>query len=184
MTPLPAFGNWHDLCCSQNGQYVTTVQTNNGYVFVSTDFGASWDQAQSAPQTNWTAITCNHIGQIQTAAVTGGKMHLSADFGVTWRVAPSSPTLQWGALAGDATGQRLLAAAVVTTANNTSGEQTSRGAVYQSVDFGSTWVETSDPAEGGEVGRWSAVTSDNAGLVFAASSYGGQIYYSICDDGE
>ena len=63
-----------------NGQ--SAVAT--GFVYKSTDFGASWTEVTVAGQRNWSNIICNSTGSIVLAAVSADRLYRSTDGGSSW----------------------------------------------------------------------------------------------------
>ena len=53
-----------------------------GYIYTSTDYGATW--TQRADSRNWRGIAIAADGKYQTAVVYGGYIYTSTDYGATW----------------------------------------------------------------------------------------------------
>ena len=66
---------------NNSGQYQTAV-VYGGYIYVSSDYGATW--VQKGTSTSWWGISISSTGQYQTAVVYGGYIYVSSDYGATW----------------------------------------------------------------------------------------------------
>jgi len=53
-----------------------------GYIYVSTDYGATW--TTKGISVNWNGIAMDNSGKYQTAVVSSGYIYISSDFGATW----------------------------------------------------------------------------------------------------
>ena len=77
--------SWFDVAMSSTGERIVAIGAPGG-IFLSEDFGASWEQFADAPDdANYQAVASNSDGQYLAAAISGGPIFMSRDFGVTWR---------------------------------------------------------------------------------------------------
>lgn len=153
VVPEPALGAWNAIACSTSGVVIAALK--NGRLDVSTDYGASWTDRESARQ--WQAVGCSEDGRKMVAVPYNGHIYTSTDFGTNWTARAS--VLNWSGVASSGSGIKL--AAVVYG-----------GQIYTSDDSGETWT----PRENNRA--WIAVACSAAGDVIAAVVRGGQIYVS------
>lgn len=161
-TQLAAVENHYD---SQSGQDV-------GYIYISTDSGATWTEQPAAGVRNWQLITSSSSGTRLAAAVSGGSIYTSADSGVTWTEQPAAGARRWGSITNSADGMKL-------TVVDRFGANGLDGYVYTSNDGGVTWTEHTELGKG----NWCSVTSSADGMKLAVVSgcdmwNGGHIYTS------
>jgi hypothetical protein len=69
-----------------DGQYQITAELG-GYIYVSTDYGETWNQKGELD--NWIGVDISKDGKYQVAVPYGGQIVISSDFGATWsRIGP------------------------------------------------------------------------------------------------
>ena len=100
------------VACSADGTRVVGVQNNDGYIFTSTNSGATFTQT-SAPQCYWLFLTSSSDGaELAAVGQTGQpgpiQIYTSGDSGNTWRLT-SATQAGWAALPSWADGTRLVA---------------------------------------------------------------------------
>ena len=123
--------NWQGISLSSTGQYQTAV-VNGGFVYRSTNYGATWTQTSAGPgeAQSWNQVSISATGQYQTVVygdINGGGVVISNDYGVTWtNTTPQTNT--WVSVSISATGQYQA------ILNNS--------AIYISNNFGNTWKNT------------------------------------------
>jgi len=75
------------LSCSASGQYVI-AGTDGGQVWISSDYGANWSQANLYPSgaTNWDCVAVSSGGQHMFAGNSAGSLYsyYSTDYGANW----------------------------------------------------------------------------------------------------
>ncbi|MDB5160334.1 MAG: glycosyl hydrolase [Candidatus Saccharibacteria bacterium] len=152
--------NWNCLASSADGTKLAAT-AGTGYIYTSTDSGATW-AAQTAPDLqNWQAITSSADGTKLAAAVFGGYIYTSADSGLTWTQQTGSTSQNWWAMTSSPNGM-ILAACV------------SAGYIYTSIDGGVTWTQqTASPTPG-----WTSITMSADGTRLAAVAGVGYVYTS------
>jgi photosystem II stability/assembly factor-like uncharacterized protein len=89
-TDTSALPSWKGLAMSADGQYIT-VNSYNGKMFVSSDFGGTWTEAKLSDGTNtgaksFTSCAMSANGKFQTAVVESGYLYRSDDYGATFSV--------------------------------------------------------------------------------------------------
>ena len=69
--------NWLGVAMSGDGQYQCALSyqqepesVSSGYVYQSTDFGATWSRNLSLPQDEWTSTAVSKDGKTQTVVAT------------------------------------------------------------------------------------------------------------------
>ena len=78
----------------ESGKYQTAV-INGGYIYRSTDYGVTWNQATSDTSRSWNSVAMSSDGKFQTAVDYGGYIYRSTDYGVTWNQVTSDATRGW-----------------------------------------------------------------------------------------
>jgi len=119
---------------SASGQYQTALEDENdeGYIYVSTDFGSTWLKKDSQYRI-WQYVSMSASGQYQTAIFRNpDSVYLSADFGNTWTTKFEIIGRDFTSVAVSASGQYQ----VICESNQQSNGNTN---VYASNDFGNNW---------------------------------------------
>ncbi len=98
-----------------------------GYLYKSTDGGATWTELTSAGSRNWSSIQCSSTGKYVIATVHVGFIYISTDGGTTWTEATSGGSRAWdqGIVSEDGTKFAAIAFS---------------NYVYVSTNGGSTWT--------------------------------------------
>lgn len=136
-----------------NGQYMAAGQGRNrnpvtaGYIYTSSDYGATWTQRSRYGY--WSAIGHSHNGQYLLAVEQYGKAYRSNDYGVGWfeinnfpapdpYLTPLTPLqiLPFTAVALSSTGQYQ----VITTNLARYSDGNTYSNIFVSSDFGQTWT--------------------------------------------
>ncbi len=139
-----------------------------GYIYTSTDSGATWTERRSAGSRNWGSITSSADG-IKLAALVypdhdgsasyPGYVYTSTDGGVTWT--ERKTVWDWYGIKSSADGTTLAAV--------------SNGYIQISTDSGVTWTWIQPSAERR---NWSGIAISADGAKLAAVVKGGYIYTS------
>lgn len=196
--------NMSALAGSADGSHLVGG-ANGGYVYTSTDYGATWIKHTSLGIGAWFSASSDASGQNIAVGDYNGYIYTSTDGGTTWSSHSSaSGAHKWSGMASDATGMHLVAASggsyiytssnggLTWTADKSSGSHYwgsvasdasgmnlvavyQNDYIYRSTDGGATWTTLS----GSGVRRWSGVTSDASGYKLAATDNGGYIYTSL-----
>ncbi|MEO6109755.1 MAG: prepilin-type N-terminal cleavage/methylation domain-containing protein [Candidatus Saccharimonadales bacterium] len=123
----PGMKNWKAVASSADGTKLAAV-VNSGFIYTSTDSGATWTQRDSSR--SWTNVASSADGT-KLVATTYGFIYTSTDSGATWTQRASGQ--YWESIASSANGTILYA-----------GTST----VSMSTDSGVTWTVTSAPFAG------------------------------------
>lgn len=158
---LSDFSASSTLATSGDGQ-VVAVPFYSGPVFVSTDYGVSFDQVTTG-NNFWTSVAVDSNVGNQIALTNGlGTVSISTSYGQNWTVL-QAPDYPWQTITSSADGQYLAAAFE------------GSDSIFMSPDFGATWTQYE--ADSTQY-NWIAVVSDAAGEQLASIVYGGYIYGS------
>ena len=136
VTKIPNSRLIRGICCSSNGMNVAFADSSfdggTGYVWTSTDGGATFTRQGAAGIRVWRTIACDISGTKLVTAnfATGGYIYTSNDSGVTWTERTGAGTAQWYGVACSADGTKIAAAS-----NNA-------GRVWVSLDSGATWTQS------------------------------------------
>jgi hypothetical protein len=151
------------------------AEQNNGYVFISTNFGATWTLT-SAPSNNWSSVASSFDGKILVAANgaynQASSIFTSTNYGVTWTQQTNLPSINnFGAwVASSSEGSNLIAV---------------QNHIYTSADCGRTWIQHTNPSSSAI--NWIGVASssdcskllavdhlagNNLGYIYTSSDYG------------
>jgi hypothetical protein len=139
---------------SASGKYQTAItNTDNNtdtYLYVSSDFGNTWNGVQSIPKIVLTYVSLSASGQYQTVTgffvpptldappIAGDFIYVSSDFGVTWTKSNSLQNM-WYCVSLSASGQYQTAVGI----GIPEGEGRPPGDfIYVSSDFGLTWAKS------------------------------------------
>jgi hypothetical protein len=162
-SPIPVTTrNWYSITSSSDGTKLAAVVWN-GYIYTSTDSGATWAARIAPGYRNWRSITSSSDGTKLAAGVSGGYIYTSTDSGATWTTnSNSSGSRFWYAITSSSDGTKL--AAVIYG-----------GYIYTSTDSGATWTTNSNSSGSRD---WYSITSSSDGTNLAAVIYGGYIYTS------
>jgi hypothetical protein len=139
---------------SASGKYQTAItetdQNIDTYLYVSSDFGNTWNGVQSIPKIKLKSVSLSASGQYQTVVgifvhvtldappIVGDFIYVSSDFGVTWT---KSNSLQnyWTSVSLSASGQYQTAVGI----GILEGESPPPGDfIYVSSDFGTSWTKS------------------------------------------
>lgn len=166
-------GNWEAFASSANGNILVGVE-NGGYIYVSTDGGATWDQRTSAGNEGWYTVAVSASGKRMVAAErigTGGQLYTSTDYGVTWTERTTAGARNWQSVASSNDGMTLAA----TDGTN----------AYVSQDGGANWAEyvVATPHSWRRI----AMSADGTKLMAVSTSstgYGDGYIYTSTDGGQ
>jgi hypothetical protein len=92
-----AYG-WLGAAMSATGQYI--VLCTNGYVYVSSNYGASFTAITAIGAAYWTSVSISASGQYIWAVVNNGSAFTSGNYGSTWSSASGVPTVSQVAVSG------------------------------------------------------------------------------------
>lgn len=133
-TKLPLDLSWFSVDMSGNGSVIIAVAYGNG-IYLSSDYGTNWNIVESE-HVLCTAVTIDDSGKHIAAVEYLGTIHTSDDSGTTWKTVDTLPRQkEWITIDSDSTGQYLVAGITAS----------SRGGIFLSNDFGSSWQQSSAP---------------------------------------
>ncbi|MCX6854660.1 MAG: tandem-95 repeat protein, partial [Verrucomicrobia bacterium] len=157
-------GYWTGVACSTNGQVVIGGNADFGYLYTSTDSGATWATHLTDGLRGWGGVAASADGTVLAAAsyaVNSGsnpdRIYISTNSGQSWT--PRGPTAFWVGVACSSDGTKLVA-----TADN--------GQIHTSTDSGLTWTARESTRNWGRV-----VSSADGNTLLTTAS--GVIYRTI-----
>ncbi|MBF0464470.1 MAG: hypothetical protein HQK88_09540 [Nitrospirae bacterium] len=157
--------NWYSIASSSDGKRLAAV-VRNGYIYTSTNSGASWTAQTNAGSRNWYSITSSSDGTKLTAGVWNGYIYTSADSGATWTEQTNAGSRDWNSISSSSDGTKLAAV----------DEGGAIGYIYTSTDSGATWTQRTSAGST----NWCSITSSSDGTKLATTvcSSSGYIYTS------
>lgn len=127
--PADAQNCWSSMACSANGSKLVVAATN-GPIWLSTNAGANWFNADISPQV-WTGVAESADGSSIVAVAQNGPIYISTNSGSAW-TSNTVPPYPWGSVTISADGTKL---AVVAMTN---------GIIFFSTNSGGTWTMLSN----------------------------------------
>jgi len=111
-TPRTSAGQHYSLVSitsSSDGTKLAAVD-NNGFIYTSTDSGATWTQQTNAGRRSWSSITSSSDGTKLAAVVSSnGYIYTSIDSGATWTQQTSAGQRTWQSITSSSDGTKLAA---------------------------------------------------------------------------
>jgi photosystem II stability/assembly factor-like uncharacterized protein len=159
-SPVAISASWWGLIASSSDGTKLIAAVDPGYIYTSTDSGASWTARTAAGSRSWRGMSSSSDGTKLAATVDGGRIYTSIDSGVNW-TEQTATNRNYRVITSSADGTKL--AAVVWS-----------DYIYTSTDSGVNW--TRQTAAGSRL--WLSITSSSDGTKLAAVDYGGYIYTS------
>lgn len=154
-------GKWVASASSSDGQRIV-VAKYDGYLYTSTDGGATWIERRGAGARPWTALASSANGLCLAATTLNGYIYTSIDGGVTWVEQTTSNMQNWSDLASSIDGNTLVAVEY-------------DGYIHVSIDAGASWM----PSISAMMRPWQAATVSGDGSKIVAAESGGYIYVSV-----
>jgi len=106
-------GFWTGVACSSSGQVVIGGNGDFGYLYTSTDYGATWTAHLTDAVRGWGGVAASSDGSVLAAAsyarASGSipdRIYISTDSGATWTA--RGPTAFWTGVACSADGTKLV----------------------------------------------------------------------------
>jgi len=201
---------WYSVSLSATGQYQSanvTDQTSVGiynYIYVSSDYGATWISITSTGTQDWRSISISASGKYQTALGYNTSIYVSSDYGSNWSAVTSVGGKIWYSTCISASGQYQFALTNSTlylssdygfnwsiALSNTAGGSLTHVAVcasgqyvfvpvngvtssYGSEDFGKNWILNTIPTSIG----FQSTSISATGQYIVAGTYGDGVYIS------
>ncbi len=108
--------SWYSIASSSDGTKLAAV-VMGGYIYTSTDGGATWTEQTSSGSRQWYSIASSSDGTKLAAVVVGGYIYTSIDGGATWTEQTSSGSRWWYSIASSSDGNKLVAGTGVDNRN-------------------------------------------------------------------
>jgi len=149
-TPVDTNRNWSAIRVDNSGANMIACVAE-GNIYISQNYGETWDPSLTAGERNWSTVFCNSSFSYLVAAEYGGFIRYSNDQGNSWSVASGSGSTarNWVKIVGKPASSALVA---ITRDDN----------IYYSLD-GITW----NPSTGAPVANWADVTWGFGGVCVA-----------------
>jgi hypothetical protein len=168
---------WVGIASSSDGTKLVATDigtnANGGYIYTSTDFGATWTQRgiarnyyPIASSSDGTKLVTADYPSFDYTEPDRGYIYTSSDSGVTWDERTSAGSRWWQSITSSSDGTKLAAV-------------TWEDYIYTSTNSGVTWVERTN--SGQRIWLGIASSSDGTKLVataFGSNAAGGYIYTS------
>ncbi|NTW33029.1 MAG: hypothetical protein HGB12_10445 [Bacteroidetes bacterium] len=100
--------SWNGIAMSSDGK-IQTASVYNGYIYVSTNYGATWTQRGTSKQ--WGNVAMSADGKIQTTYEYHGYIYCSSDYGITWTQKTTDAARYWNDVAMSSDGKIQTAVA-------------------------------------------------------------------------
>ena len=156
--------NWQSVAISADGKYQSAVANTADYIYISSDYGDTWQQKASS--LNWFKIAMSADGKYQTASTYNtpfGYLYTSDNYGHTWTQIPTNETsIQDIAMSSDGKIQIFVT-------YTTSEYKISR-------DYGKTWTNGTVNSTSGVKGV--AISSDGKYITIVGAGGNDRIYTS------
>jgi photosystem II stability/assembly factor-like uncharacterized protein len=162
--------NKRDVAASSDGVKIAIVGSP-GYIYTSSNMGASWTQRTSDVERMWNSVTSSSDGTKLAAVVYNGYIYTSNDSGVTWIERTSAGSRSWQSIVSSSDGTKLYA----------SDDTLNTGGIYISTDSGVTWVKST--GAGNRSFRSIASSPDGTKLIAGVGNWGGGYIYTSNDSG-
>jgi photosystem II stability/assembly factor-like uncharacterized protein len=163
LSPPSNYG-WTGVSISASGQYQYIAGGREGTdrVYLSIDYGSTWNIAISETNISTFGISCSANGQYVFLAGSNGYLFVSQDFGTNWNVTNTSAGAEdWRYVSVSASGQYQFVAAT-------------NGYLYISSDYGNTWNRITSLG----IKNWLGVAISASGQYLTAVVNNGYIYTS------
>jgi photosystem II stability/assembly factor-like uncharacterized protein len=145
---------WKTVAASADGSIIWAAE-ESGYVYYSTDAGATFTVKTNSGNRAWRSICCSSDGTIVYAAATGGQVYKSINTGSSWAVPTGCPNASWNSVACADDGIKFVAT-------------NSFGYIWVS-DDGATMTEYTTMTKG----NYTADISGDGTIIYAAKNGGG-----------
>jgi hypothetical protein len=163
-TAKQSIRNWQAVAISADGKYQSAVANAADYIYISSDYGDTWQQKASA--LNWFKIAMSADGKYQTASTYNspfGYLYTSDNYGHTWTQIPTNEiSIQKIAMSSDGKIQIFVR------------YTTSEYSI--SIDYGKTWTNGTVNSTSGVKGV--AISSDGKYITIVGAGGNDRIYIS------
>jgi photosystem II stability/assembly factor-like uncharacterized protein len=137
----------------------SSISSANGYIYTSTDSGASWNREMSDITRNWSSVASSSDGTKLIAGVYNG--YLYTKISNIWSARMNDLSRNWSSVSSSYYGTMMVASVY-------------NGYLYTSTDFGFNWT----PRMTDLSRNWSSVTSSSDGATLFATVMSGKLYTS------
>lgn len=147
---------------------------SGGYVYLSTDKGATWNPVPSLGKNEWTGAALSSDGskmvvsEYTSASGSTGYIYTSSDSGATWTERTSAGARYWQGVTSSADGSKLAAVIHTLTGSDTK--------VFTSQDAGATWSERTITPE--STNNFMSIASNSNGSKIAVAGRNDSVYIS------
>ena len=103
--------DWQSVSISQTGQYQTICAQYSNNIYISNNYGASWNPILiTSSYSNFYSVSVSGNGQYQSAVVNGigGLIYISNNYGVNWSYVSNITAGNWTSVAVSTNGQYIL----------------------------------------------------------------------------
>ena len=164
---------WYSISSNSDGSLLFAVDNDNyfprengsgGFIYRSSDFGATWETVTVAGQHIWTSISVSPDGLNVIASAYRNHIYTSNDGGITWydRGSPDDTPNGQGVSAFPSAAQSFDGIHIIALENG----DADGGNIFASGDGGRSWSGTESPYT-----NWQSVTSNSDGSRLAAIAY-------------
>lgn len=155
--------SWSGASASTNGTSLALVdQRTSGYVYKSSDSGATWvTHKQATGSQQWSATSMSGDGtRIALVGAVADAIHTSSDSGATWTSRTGAGSETWASISMSTDGSKIVAA------------DNSAGYIWLSSDYGATWSSRT----GTGTQDWLAVALSGSGNVILGGTNAGYVW--------
>ncbi|MEO8691848.1 MAG: choice-of-anchor U domain-containing protein [Candidatus Saccharimonas sp.] len=171
--PSTASKEWRAAASDSTGKFLAAAY-NNGDIFTSNDYGATWKDVSTTTDTatankQWYYMASNASGQRLVAVARSGDIWTSSNYGDTWTnvgttTDAATHNKDWIAVTSDSSGQYLAVGM-------------NGGGLWTSNDYGQTWTDRS-VANSSLAQSWRTMASSASGKYLVAGVNNGDIWTS------
>ena len=155
--------SWSGASASTNGTSLAIVdQQLSGYVYTSSDSGATWvTHNQATGSQKWNATSMSGDGtRIALVGVVADAIYVSSDSAATWTSRTGAGSHAWAAISMSTDGSKIVAA------------DSSAGYIWLSSDYGATWSSRT----GTGLQNWLSVAISGSGNVILGGTNAGYVW--------
>lgn len=159
--------SWSSIASSYDGKRLTAC-VRDGYIYTSSDYGATWKERTAAGSRYWCSISSSSDGSVIVAGANSKYLYVSKDYGETWeeKTTSQNSTGYWASIAVSSNAEKIIACYYSASSDN---------CVYISNDAGEIWINQTALVN---AGIWRGVASSSDGSKLFVCSRSGYIYYS------
>ena len=159
-SPVAISASWWGLIASSSDGTKLIAAVDPGYIYTSTDSGASWTARTAAGSRSWRGMSSSSDGTKLAAGDYGGYIYTSTDSGASWTARTAAGSRSWRGMSSSSDGTKLAATV-------------DGGRIYTSIDSGVNWTEQTATNR-----NYRVITSSADGTKLAAVVWSDYIYTS------